>query len=61
MYLVQTQPVISYYEERGRLITVNGEQSIEEVFREMVDSLTRVRDELESEWCSIDDRRQDCS
>lgn len=48
VYLVQTQPVISYYEERGRLITVNGEQSIEEVFREMVDSLTRVRDELES-------------
>lgn len=48
VYLVRTQPVISYYEESGRLVSVNGEQSIEDVFREMVDSLTRVRNEMGS-------------
>lgn len=48
VYLVQTQPVISYYEDRGRLVSVNGEQSIELVFHEMVDSLTRVRNQMGS-------------
>lgn len=43
VYLVETDPVVSYYEERGRLVSVNGEQSIEQVFREMIEGLSRVR------------------
>ena len=32
----ETQPVIEFFKERGDLIVINGEQSIEEVFKEIV-------------------------
>ncbi|MEX2013203.1 MAG: nucleoside monophosphate kinase [Candidatus Levyibacteriota bacterium] len=31
-----TKPVLEYYKERGKLIEVNGENSIEEVFRDIL-------------------------
>lgn len=43
VYLEQTDPVVSYYEERGRLVSVDGEQVIEQVFRDTVEALARFR------------------
>jgi adenylate kinase len=34
-------PVIAYYEEQGRLIRINGEQSIEDVHKDIVKAITR--------------------
>lgn len=39
VYLEQTHPVVDYYGERGILYTVDGEQSIERVFREIMHAL----------------------
>lgn len=36
----ETQPVIEYYQRQGRLITINGEQSIEEVHREILGKIS---------------------
>lgn len=35
VYTKQTQPLIDYYKEKGKLIAVNGDQSVEEVFAEI--------------------------
>jgi len=35
----EVQPIINYYKKTGRLITVNGEQSIENVFKDVLKSL----------------------
>ena len=32
-------PVINFYKERGQLIHINGEQSIEDVFKEIIDKI----------------------
>lgn len=39
VYTEQTQPLIDYYEKAGKLITVNGDQSIDEVFAEICEKL----------------------
>ena len=39
VYTNQTQPLIDYYKQRGKLISVNGDQSVEEVFAEIVAKL----------------------
>lgn len=41
VYLEQTHPVVCYYEDRGILHTVDGEQSIERVFEQIMHSLGR--------------------
>ncbi len=41
VYLEQTHPVVEYYEERGILHSVDGEQSIENVFERIMHSLGR--------------------
>lgn len=43
VYLAQTHPVVSYYAERGRLITVDGEQGIRQVFEDLLAALSRLR------------------
>jgi adenylate kinase len=35
----EVQPVINYYEEAGCLIRINGEQSIENVFQDIIKSI----------------------
>lgn len=35
VYLEQTEPLIGYYEARGLLARINGEQSVDEVFGEI--------------------------
>lgn len=35
VYQEQTQPLLDYYEERGLLVEINGEQPIENVFRDL--------------------------
>lgn len=40
VYLDQTHPVVEYYRERARLITVDGEQPISEVFADIMAALT---------------------
>lgn len=36
VYTEQTQPLIDFYKERGKLISVNGDQSVDKVFEEIV-------------------------
>jgi len=40
VYRLQTQPLIQYYQERDLYIEINGEQSTESVFRDIIVSLT---------------------
>lgn len=35
-----TKPVLDYYRERGRLIEINGENSVEEVFQDILESIS---------------------
>ncbi|MDH7479206.1 MAG: adenylate kinase [Syntrophomonadaceae bacterium] len=42
VYEEQTAPLIAYYTEQGLLRNVDGEQEVEEVFREIVSSLPAV-------------------
>ena len=39
MFKKEVMPVINYYKERGELIRINGEQSIEDVFKDILKSL----------------------
>jgi len=41
VYFEQTEPVVNYYRGRGVLVEVNGEQSIEEVARALVEALKK--------------------
>lgn len=43
VYLEQTHPVVSYYQEHDRLITVNGEQEIDKVFRDLLQMLSQFK------------------
>ncbi|MBQ9735121.1 MAG: adenylate kinase [Clostridia bacterium] len=40
VYRNQTQPLIDYYKEQGKLIRVNGDQSAQEVFAEICNKLS---------------------
>lgn len=40
VYAQQTQPLIDYYREKGYLITIDGTQSIEAVFQELLTAVT---------------------
>jgi adenylate kinase len=40
VYLQQTAPLIAYYQEKGKLIEVNGEQPIEQVTSDLLASLS---------------------
>jgi adenylate kinase len=42
VYHEQTAPLIDYYFERGAIIRINGVQSIEDVFREIVQRLAKL-------------------
>lgn len=42
VYLIQTQPVVDYYREQGRLVPVNGLQPIERVFMQICQRLARM-------------------
>lgn len=39
VYLEQTEPLIKYYENEGILITIDGEQDIDKVFKDILNSL----------------------
>jgi adenylate kinase len=39
VYFKETLPLINYYQKRGKLVEVNGEQGIEEVDRELASVL----------------------
>ncbi|HLY67099.1 MAG TPA: adenylate kinase [Chloroflexota bacterium] len=41
VYFEQTQPVVDYYRGRGVLVEINGEQSIERVFNDLLEALER--------------------
>lgn len=41
VYTNQTQPLIDYYKAKGKLVSVNGDQSAEEVFAEIVEKLSQ--------------------
>lgn len=41
VYFSQTQPLISYYEEQGKLVKINGDQTKEKVFEEVVKVLEK--------------------
>lgn len=45
VYFDQTEPVVDYYRGRGVLVEINGEQSIEDVFNELVDVIRHFRQE----------------
>ena len=36
-----TEPVLEYYKTKGKLVTINGEQSIEEIHKEIMDKLNK--------------------
>ena len=39
VYTASTAPLIDYYEKQGKLVTVNGMNKIEEVFKEITEAL----------------------
>jgi adenylate kinase len=39
VYAEQTQPVLDYYREKGLLVQIDGEQSIEAVFQSLLDAV----------------------
>ena len=39
VYLSETQPLINYYEEKGKLSTIDGQQPIDKVFEEIIATL----------------------
>ncbi len=39
VYTSQTQPLIDYYKEKGKLVTVNGDDTPEKVFAQIVEKL----------------------
>lgn len=39
VYTEQTAPLIEYYKEKGKLVSVDGDKSVEEVFAEIVSKL----------------------
>lgn len=41
LYYERTEPVVKYYEQRGKLVRINGQRNIEEVTRELVSHLER--------------------
>jgi len=41
LYQKKTEPVLKYYQRRGRLIRINGEQPIEKVFKDIVRRIKR--------------------
>lgn len=43
VYFAQTAPLIGYYRDAGKLIEVNGEQTIEDVQKDMVSALESTR------------------
>jgi adenylate kinase len=43
VYYTQTAPMLDYYSERGLVVTVDGEQTIEKVFSDIVSSVDAVR------------------
>ncbi|MFZ5353461.1 MAG: adenylate kinase [Bacillota bacterium] len=43
VYKNETQPLIDYYRDKGILITVDGEQDAEDVFRNICEALEKVR------------------
>lgn len=43
VYMDQTHPVVSYYADRGLLVTVDGERPIEQVFEAIVTQLKVIR------------------
>jgi adenylate kinase len=42
VYLTNTAPLIEYYSERGLLLTIDGDRSVEDVFHSVVSALERV-------------------
>ena len=41
VYSTSTKPLIEYYENQGKLVSVNGMQKIEDVFAEISEALTK--------------------
>lgn len=41
VYFEKTAPLLDYYRQRGKLVEVNGEQSIEEVHNDLVDTVRK--------------------
>lgn len=39
VYIERTAPLIAYYEARGVLVEINGEQSIDEVFKDLLEAI----------------------
>ena len=39
VYRKQTEPLIEYYQSKGKLVTINGDSSIEDAFAEIVNAL----------------------
>jgi adenylate kinase len=42
VYLEQTMPLINYYQDQGKLLEIDGTQSIEKVGKELLDALSAV-------------------
>ncbi len=42
VYFRQTSPLLDYYRERGLLVEINGEQSIEQVQRDLIEAIKKV-------------------
>jgi adenylate kinase len=42
VYLEQTMPLINYYQEQGKLLEIDGTQSIEKVGKDLMDALSAV-------------------
>jgi adenylate kinase len=42
VFEIQTQPLLAFYDKRGILIEVNGEQPVEDVFADMIAAIERL-------------------
>jgi adenylate kinase len=43
VYEIQTRPILGFYDSRGLLIDVNGDQSVEDVFSDIVEAIEALR------------------
>jgi len=41
VYLEQTLPLVEYYQQRGKLIEINGAQAVEQVTKDLLSALKK--------------------
>ena len=49
IYVERTTPILDYYDEKGLLVRINGEQSIDEVHEDLVKAIQRAESKVSNQ------------